>query len=161
MGKKKLIIVASVFIFFCSSCSKKSSVPVPVALQTIVATVNDTAIVYSFNVTVNVTTDNNGNSANFKAYQPGSSNSMYIFLKDFIVGTNTLSSATGNDIELFDGAEHFYDSNIRGGSGSIVITKFDTINKILIGTFNARVYSRTDSLSYIDVNGGGFNMQYQ
>ena len=159
MKTTTLYVLAAMLLFYCS-CSKKPDAT-PVAQQTIAATVNDTAIVYSFNVTVNVATTPTGNSANFKAYQTGSSNAMYIFLHNFIVGTNTLSSSTGNDIELFDGAEHLYDSNIHGGSGSIVVTKFDTINKILTGTFTARVYSRTDSLSYIDVTGGGFNMQYQ
>ena len=151
-----------VLVLIFSSCSKKSPAPASViAPQTIAATVNDTAIVYSFNVTANVSTGSAGNSANFKAYQTGTSNSMYLFLNNFVVGTNILSANTGNDIELFDGAENFYDSNIHGGSGSIVVTQFDTINKVLKGTFSCRVYSRADSLSYIDVSNGGFSMQYQ
>jgi len=155
-----VLLCFTALIMLFSACSKKSIIQ-PISPQTIVATVNDTARVYAFNVTVNVISGGAGNSANFKAYQTGTSNSMYIFLDNFVVGTNTLGVSTGNDIELFDGAENLYDSNIHGGSGSIVVTRFDTINKVLTGTFSARVYSRADSLSYIDVSNGGFSMQYQ
>jgi hypothetical protein len=154
-----LLFFASILLIF-SSCSKKNTTDPP-APQTIVVTVNDTARVFAFNVVVNVIHTSTGYSANFRAYQTGTGNSIYLFLDNFKTGSNSLGVSTGNDVEVFDGPENFYDSNIHGGSGSIVVTQFDTINKTLVGTFNARVYSRADSLAYIDVSNGGFSLQYQ
>ena len=61
--------------------------------------------------------------------------------------------------DITDNNNFYYNS--YENSGTIIITRFDTKNRILSGTFSAKLVNETDSTDIIEVANGRFDINLQ